>query len=157
MWMPVEVRPRGGEGVRASIVAQLARSVHYRAVSERQRVSEPLSADAETAERVMRELEACSIVYAGGRHGAVFAPFCAFSVAREFGVARVEHLIAHGAPPEDASITRWLGNEVEGILLVLLHEHREIEQVALPLPVTEFTFERIEVKRVGERSYAVRR
>jgi len=158
MWAPVNLnnpKPRQA-GLREALVASIAASPHYRLVSHGSLDGQQLPKGEEAADAFVRSFEESSLAYVGCSHMKPVAPFCAFSVASELGIARIEHLVDYGALPRRREKDKWLTNAIASFLVVLFLEHPNIRQVALPVSVAEESFGDFSIKYIDGVAHAIR-
>jgi len=137
MWFPVELHcptaQRGG--LAAALRATLEHHIHYHVVDERKIANYQCDSSPAGAASVFARLNDCSAAYIGTGHMRPVAPFCAFTLSRELGMAYLEHLIDYEPLTEQPSSKRWLAHALYAFVQELLHDHESLSFVVLPLPI----------------------
>lgn len=137
MWFPIELHcltaQRGG--LPAALKATLEQHSHYHVVDERKIANYQCDSSPSGAASMFARLNDCSAAYIGTGHMRPVAPFCAFTLAPEFGIAYLEHLIDYEPLTEKQSSKRWLANALYAFVYELLRDHASLSFVVLPLPI----------------------
>jgi len=135
MWCPVELHASRGQvrDLSRALAAQLRTSRHYALVTKRRIDGRAIDNSLEAATQMVCLLEDCAVAYIGARHGTPIAPYAGFTLARELGIAYLEHLIDYDPPSENQQPRRWLTNGLHAFVFLLFREHTQIDTVVLPL------------------------
>ncbi|MEZ6052862.1 MAG: hypothetical protein R3C02_16000 [Planctomycetaceae bacterium] len=137
MWFPVDLHSLSAQrgGLPAAVMAAFEQHAHFHIVDERRIANHQCDSSANGAASTFAKLDDCSATYIGARHMSPVAPFCAFTLAPELGIAYLEHLIDYEPLAETRFGKRWLANALYGFVHMLLRDHQTLSAVVLPLPI----------------------
>ncbi|EMI22519.1 hypothetical protein RMSM_00544 [Rhodopirellula maiorica SM1] len=137
MWFPVELHCPSAQrgGLPAALKAALEQHAHYHIVDERRIANLQCDSSPNGVASTFAKLDDCSATYIGARHMSPVAPFCAFTMAPELGIAYLEHLIDYEPLAETRFGERWLASALYGFVHMLLRDHETLSAVVLPLPI----------------------
>jgi hypothetical protein len=113
----------------------LEQHAHYHIVDERKIANRQCDSSPNGVAATFARLNDCSATYIGTGHMRPVAPFCAFTLAPELGIAYLEHLIDYESLTEKRSSKRWLASALYAFVHVLLRDHESLSYVVLPLPI----------------------
>lgn len=137
MWLPVDLHCLLAQrrGLPIAVTELLEKHAHYQIVEERRIANQKCDSSPSGAAATYAKLDNCSATYIGARHMSPVAPFCAFTLAPELGIAYLEHLIDYEPLAETSFGNRWLANALYGFVYILLRDHESLSAVVLPLPI----------------------
>jgi len=137
MWFPVELHSPSAQrgGLPAALKATLEQHAHYHIVDEQKIANHQCDSSPTGAALTFARLNDCSATYIGTGHMRPVAPFCAFRLAPELGIAYLQHLIDYEPLTEKQSSKRWFGNALYAFVHVLLRDHESLSVVVMPLPI----------------------
>jgi hypothetical protein len=137
MWFPVDLHCPSAQrgGLPAAVTAALEQHAHYQIVDERRIANHQCDSSPNGAAATFAKLDDCSATYIGARHMSPVAPFCAFTLAPDLGIAYLEHLIDYEPLAETRFGKRWLASALYGFVHILLRDHESLSAVVLPLPI----------------------
>ena len=137
MWFPVDLHCPSAQrgGLPAALKVALEQHPHHHIVDQRKITNHQCDSSPNGVASTFALLDDCSAAYIGARHMIPAAPFCAFTLATELGIAYLEHLIDYEPLAETRFGKRWLANALYGFVHMLLRDHESMEAVVLPLPI----------------------
>ena len=158
MWYPVELHSQDANrgGLLGALVEELSSRPHYLLVTSRQISGQLCDESEDGARQTAVMLDQCSTAYVGTHHMAPVAPYSAFTLAPDIGVAYLEYFIDYNPLPTKVFDSHTISSPLHDFATALFREHQEIHTIVLPMPTSPVLDDHFEQHAVGEHYYLVR-
>lgn len=138
MWFPVEIHSEGAVngGLPAALREHLRLQPHVIVVADRKLVNQPLGNDPGELDSVLDEFTSCSAAYVGTHHMSPAAPFGAFKIASDLGIAYLELLLDANPWEGNAKADAAISVAIHSFVHCLFEDHLQVDRVILPFALT---------------------
>ena len=136
MWFPAQLNADAKHnGLLTALASVLSSHVHVHVIQDRIFANAPSDSSTEGVARTVKLLTQCTAAYVGTSNMKPSAPYCAFTIAPELGIAYLEHLIDYDQLTPSSFGERWLAASLYQFINALVSDYPAVENVVSALPI----------------------